>query len=162
MEVSVNIHSLPLNKPIVEVFADFLVYLFDCAASYITDTHPNGVDLWASVKGDIDFVLWHPNGWEGTQQSQMRRAAILAGPIPDTTTGDARLSFVTEGEASLHFTIQNGLPSGAMKVCMPSAFLWAELMGVPERRWCRHCRRWRKHNRCQLVPAEHNRSQRVL
>ena len=158
VEVSSNIHPLPLNKTVVEVFADFLAYLFDCAASYITDTHPNGVDLWASVKGDIDFVLSHPNGWEGTQQSQMRRSAILAGLIPDTTAGNARLSFVTEGEASLHFAIQNGLPSGAMKVCKPSAFFWAELMGFAERRWRRHCRRWRRHNRCQLVPAEHNRS----
>ena len=48
----------------------------------------------------------------------MRRAAILGGLIPDTTTGHSRLSFVTEGEASLHFSVHNGLPAGAMKVCM--------------------------------------------
>jgi hypothetical protein len=44
----------------------------------------------------------------------MRRAAVLANLIPDTTAGHARLSFVTEGEASLHYAIQNGLPAGAM------------------------------------------------
>ncbi|KAF8155273.1 hypothetical protein BJ912DRAFT_1050978 [Pholiota molesta] len=98
-----------------ECLADFLAYLFECASSYIQDTHANGVDLWASVKGQIDFVLSHPNGWEGTQQSEMRKAAVLAGLVPDTTAGHARLSFVTEGEASLHFAIQNGLPVGAMK-----------------------------------------------
>ncbi len=32
-----------------------------------------------------DYVLSHPNGWEGTQQSQMRSAAILAGLIPGHT-----------------------------------------------------------------------------
>ncbi len=68
-------------------------------------------------KGRSTFVLSHPNGWEGTQQSQMRTAAILAGLIPDTPTGNARLSFVTEGEASLHFAIQNGLPTGVLTVC---------------------------------------------
>lgn len=45
----------------------------------------------------------------------MRRAAILAGLVPDTTAGHARLSFVTEGEASLHFAIHNGLPTGAIR-----------------------------------------------
>jgi hypothetical protein len=75
-------------------------------SSYIQDTHANGSDLWCSVKSDIDFVLSHPSGWEGTQQSDMRRAAILAGLVP----------FVTEGEASLYFSVENGLPAGAMKV----------------------------------------------
>ena len=100
----------------VEVFADFLRYLLECASSHIRDTHANGLDLWNSVKSHIDFVLSHPNGWEGTQQSEMRRAAILAELIPDNASGHSRLSFVTEGEASLHFSIQNGLPAGAIKV----------------------------------------------
>ena len=73
--------------------------------------------IWNSVKSHIDFVLSHPNGWEGTQQSEMRRAAVLAGLIPDNPSGHSRLSFVTEGEPSLHFSVQNGLPAGAMKVC---------------------------------------------
>jgi len=107
---------LPLNKTITEVLGDFLKYLFKCASSYIKDTHVNGQDVWASVEKDIDYVLSHPNGWEGIQQRQMRQAAVQAGLIPDTTKGHARISFVTEGEASLHFSIQNGLPSGAMKV----------------------------------------------
>ena len=107
--------AAPLNKTIVEIFADFLSYLLDCASSHIQDTHANGANLWASVKDQIDFVLSHPNGWDGTQQGEMRKAAILAKLVPDTTAGNARLSFVTEGEASLHFSVQNGLPTGAMK-----------------------------------------------
>ena len=80
------------------------------------ETHANGPTFWASIKKDIDFVLSHPNGWEGTQQQEMRKAAVLAKLIPDTANGHSRLSFVTEGEASLHFSVQNGLPPGAMKV----------------------------------------------
>ncbi|KAF9478438.1 hypothetical protein BDN70DRAFT_994212 [Pholiota conissans] len=113
-EVTADIPPLPLNKTAVGIISDFLAYLFKCAASYIQDADPNGVSLWASLKGQIDFVLSHPNGWEGTQQSQMRKAVVLAGLIPDTPNGHARLSFVTEGEASLHFAIQHGLPASAV------------------------------------------------
>ena len=101
----------------VEVIADFLRYLLKCASSFIQDTHANGPDLWHSVKAHIHFVLSHPNGWEGTQQSEMRRAAVLARLVPDNPDGHSRISFVTEGEASLHFSIRNGLPAGAMNVC---------------------------------------------
>jgi len=106
---------LPPNKTVAEVLGDLLRYLFECASSYIKDTHADGPELWNSVKSDIDFVISHPNGWEGTQQSEMRRAAVLAGLVPDNESGHSRLSFVTEGEASLHFSVENGLPAGAME-----------------------------------------------
>ena len=117
--VGSDLIPLPFDKTVVEVFADFLRYLLECASSYIQDTHANGPDLWNSVESDIDFVLSHPNGWEGEQQSEMRRAAVLAKLIPDNESGHSRISFVTEGEASLHFSVENGLPAGAMKVCRP-------------------------------------------
>ena len=110
-----KIPPLPLNKTVIDVFADFLAYLLECASSFIQDTHANGVRLWESVKDQLYFVLSHPNGWEGPQQAQMRKAALLGKLIPDTTAGHARLSFVTEGEASLHFAVQNGLPVGVME-----------------------------------------------
>jgi hypothetical protein len=114
-QVDDEIPPLPLNKTVVEVLADFLVYLLKCASSFIQETHANGAMLWESVKDQLYFVLSHPNGWEGAQQAQMRKAAVLAKLIPRTTIGHARLSFVTEGEASLHFAVQNGLPTGVMK-----------------------------------------------
>ena len=109
-----EISPLPLNKSVTEVLGDFLQYLFECTSSYIH--HENGSDLWASVKKDIDYVFPHPNGWGGIQQTQIRQAAVQAGLIPDTTRGHARVSFVTEGEAIVHFSIENALPSEAMKV----------------------------------------------
>jgi hypothetical protein len=110
-----EIPPLPLNKTVVEVLADFLAYLLACASSFIQETHANGVALWASIKDEIHFALSHPNGWEGAQQAEMRKASVLAKLIPDTSAGRARLSFVTEGEASLHFAVQNGLPMGVME-----------------------------------------------
>jgi hypothetical protein len=102
----------------VEVFADFLRYLLQCTAQYIQESHLNGKEIWTSTKDDTYFVLSHPNGWGGREQTLMRSASVLAGLIPNTPSGNARVSFVTEGEASLHFAIQNGVLSGHMKVIM--------------------------------------------
>lgn len=111
-----NVPPLPPNKTVVDVFSDFLSYLLSCAATYIKDTHPNGANLWETHRNDVHFVLSHPNGWEGKEQSQMRQAALKAGLINDTPEGHGRVSFVTEGEASLHFAIENGVLSQAMEV----------------------------------------------
>ena len=102
----------------MDVFGDFLAYLYKCARTYITDTHPDGQSLWSSFGDRIDIVLSHPNGWEGAQQTQMRKAAILAGLIPDTPAGRDRVHFVTEGEASLHYCVDSGIASSCIKVRM--------------------------------------------
>jgi len=114
IQLTDKIPPLPLNKTVVEVFADFLAYLLECASSFIQETHADGAHLWASLKDQIHFVLSHPNGWEGPQQAEMRNASVMAKLIPDTTAGHARLSFVTEGEASLHYAVHNGLPMSVM------------------------------------------------
>ncbi|KAI0708754.1 hypothetical protein C8T65DRAFT_740136 [Cerioporus squamosus] len=92
-----DLPPLPPGKTVVQVFADFLGYLL----------------LRASDQ--IDFVLSHPNGWEGLQQGKMRQAAVLAGLVPDNAAGHARIHFVTEGEASLHFCVQSGLTSESIE-----------------------------------------------
>ena len=58
-----------LNKTVVEVLADFLKIP---PGMRIQDTHANGSDSWNFVKTHIDFVLSHPNRWEGTQQSELQ------------------------------------------------------------------------------------------
>ncbi|KAF5317081.1 hypothetical protein D9611_003545 [Ephemerocybe angulata] len=98
---------LPFNKTVVEVFTDFVAYLNSCAKKYITETH--GAALYNSLSNDIIYVLTHPNGWAGPQQAAMRRAATLGKLVPDTPEGSARVIFVTEGEASLHFCLAKGM-----------------------------------------------------
>ncbi|KAH7929509.1 hypothetical protein BV22DRAFT_1080676 [Leucogyrophana mollusca] len=110
-----DIPSLPPNKTAIEVLGDFMKYLFQCARTYIEETHANGSDLWRSVENNIDFVLSHPNGWEGPQQTQIRRAAVLAGLVSDSPEDQSRIQLVTEGEASLHFCLGSGLASDALK-----------------------------------------------
>ena len=108
---------LPSNKTVIQVFGDFLAYLHDCAKKYIVETHPNGSSLWSSFGDRIEYVLSHPNGWEGLQQGKMRQAAVYAKLIPNTTSGHARIHFVSEGEASLLYCVDNGLAFNAIKVC---------------------------------------------
>ena len=115
-----QITPLPPNKTVIDVFVDFMKYLCKCTRDYLQETYPNEPDLWGAMERNnaIDFVLTHPNGWEGSQQAQMRQAAVRAGLVPDTNAGHARVCFVTEGEASLHLCIQRGLTTPAMEVIL--------------------------------------------
>lgn len=111
-----KIAPLPAKKSSEAVFGDFLRYLFSCARKFIEDTHANGKNVWKAVEKDIHFVLSHPNGWEGAQQTRMRRAAVYGGLVPDTDDGKARIRFVTEGEASMHACILSGLAADVLAV----------------------------------------------
>jgi hypothetical protein len=102
-----EVPPLPPHKTVGQVFTDYMTYLHQCAKIFISETHGNL--LWRSLEDEILYVLTHPNGWEGPQQATMRHAAILAGFVPDTIEGRSRILFVTEGEASLHFCLSNGL-----------------------------------------------------
>ena len=105
-----DIPPLPRGKSIVQVLTDFINYLFRCAETYIQESYPGYI--WVSVKDDIQFIFTHPNGWEGAQQQQIRRAIELAGLVPGTPDGRGRVRFLTEGEAGLHFCIWDLFASG--------------------------------------------------
>jgi len=109
-----DIPRLPEGKNAVEVLGDFMQYLFRCARSYIEESHASGSNLWRSLENRIEFVLTHPNGWEGPQQKQIRLAAVLAGLVPSTEDGMARVHLLTEGEASLHYCVANILASDTL------------------------------------------------
>jgi hypothetical protein len=92
-------------------------YLFQCARTYIQESESI---LWRSVENSIEFVLTHPNGWEGLQQQEIRRAAELAGLI--LSDEQSRVHLLTEGEASLHFCVANVIESDAFS--LPIAMPW--------------------------------------
>lgn len=111
-----DLPPLPPGKTAVSVLSDFMRYLFQCTQTFIQEKEPSGESLWASVRNDIEFILTHPNGWEGAQQTQIREAAVLAGLAPDIEDANGRTKFVTEGEASLHFAIRHGFPKEELEV----------------------------------------------
>ena len=106
-----DIPPLPPGKSAVQVLGDFMRYLFGCARNYIIESHASGSSMWRSMENNIEFILTHPNGWEGLQQQQIRRAAEIAGLIPSGDEHASRIHLLTEGEASLHFCVTHVLAS---------------------------------------------------
>lgn len=104
-----SLPPLPREKTVIQIIADFFSYLLGCTEGFIRDTHSIDLMVWKELMRSAVFVLSHPNGWEGSQQSKLRRAAILGGLIPDSPEGRSRVKFVTEGEASLHHCLRGGL-----------------------------------------------------
>ncbi|EEB89075.1 hypothetical protein MPER_12874 [Moniliophthora perniciosa FA553] len=99
-----NLPRIPPHKAAVEIFVDFVRYLYRWVKQYICEV--NGDDHWWDMIGNnIEFVLTHPNGWEGAEQAKLRNIVVRAGLVPNTAEGQARVHFVTEGEACLHHCI---------------------------------------------------------
>ena len=109
--------DLPSGKTIVDVFADFMRYLFHSARKLFKDSEPNGEIRWNSISGSIELVLTHPNGWGGPQQTHLRNAAVKAGVVEDSPAGRSRVHFVTEGEASFSFCAANTEAGKGLRVC---------------------------------------------
>ena len=86
-------------------------YLFTCARKYIIESHASGPSLWKSLEKSIEFIITHPNGWEGLQQQNIRQAAVIAEFIPSGDEHSHRIHLLTEGEASLHFCVARVLTS---------------------------------------------------
>lgn len=105
---------LPDGKTVVDVFADFLSYLFSCARAHVKESQPSGDNVWNSVKDSFDVILSHPNGWEGLQQTKMREAAVKAGLVPSAES--RRIHLITEGEASINYCVSLGLAKKGVEV----------------------------------------------
>jgi len=113
--------ELPKGKTIIDVFSDFMRYLFDSTRALFISSDPNGEHRWYSVSHEIELVLTHPNGWSGPQQSQLRTAAVRAGIVPDAQA-NCRVHFVTEGEASFNFCATHTQTGESMKVWKHSCY----------------------------------------
>ena len=108
-----KIPDLPPNKTVLDVLSDYFEYLNDCAKQWIRETHPGiGTSIWEGP--EIHYILSHPNGWEGPQQAVMKKAAERAGLI--TSGGRNKITFITEGEASLNHCIEKGLMNESIQV----------------------------------------------
>ena len=58
------------------------------------------------MENNIEFILTHPNRWEGLQQQQISHAAKIAGLIPSGDEHASRIHLLTEGEAIVHFCVR--------------------------------------------------------
>ena len=119
--------ELPKGKTVVDVFADFMRYLFESTKTLFKTSEPNGELGWNSISNNIELVLSHPNGWCGPQQALLRTAAVRAGIVPDTPAGRSRVHFVTEGEASFCFCATETQVGKSLEVCR-LAFIHSRLL----------------------------------
>ena len=116
--------QLPKGKTIIDVYADFMGYLFESAKALFKTSEPSGSLRWDSISNNIELVLTHPNGWGGPQQAQLRAAAVKAHIVPDTPAGHSSVHFVTEGEASFSFCATRTDAGRSLKVC-PAFLVWS-------------------------------------
>jgi len=133
--------ELPKGKAIVDVFADFMRYLYDSTEALFKSSEPNV--KWDSISV-IELVLTHPNGWKGPQQSQLRTAAVKAGLIQDTPAEHARVHFVSEGEASFNFCATNTQAGESLKVCLtaPTQSWFFDALAARRASSDHRCGRW--------------------
>ena len=148
---SSKLTPLPPGKTVVQVLADFMAYLMKCTEDFIKDTHPNILPGWNNMRKGARYILGHPNGWEGQQQVKMRRAAILAGLVPDTPEGRSRVNFVTEGEASLHYCIKGGALEGVSPVTALFFMIRGLILTPPDTERFRYRRPWRRDTGLQCL-----------
>ena len=100
-----NHSPLPPNKTKEDVLSDYLRYLYDCSRDFIEDAHPDGVFLWKSLHGDAQFILSHPTSWGGKQHEVLRGCMAQSELLPEVHP--SRLTFVSEGEANLHYIMRH-------------------------------------------------------
>ena len=108
--------ELPKGKAIVDIFSDFMRYLFDSTMELFISSDRNGRDRWDSVSDHVELVLTHSNGWGGPQQQYLRTAVTRANIVPATPEGHARIHFVTEGKAILNFCVAHARAGEDLKV----------------------------------------------
>jgi hypothetical protein len=96
--------TLPRGKTVVDVFADFLAYLYRSTKIFIEQSFDGSP--WRSLEENIKFVLCHPDGLQSSQIRQMERAVQFAG-----LSAGSSVTLVTSGEAGLHFCLRENIIS---------------------------------------------------
>jgi hypothetical protein len=99
-----QIPRLPSGVTLMQVYADFLGYLFEHTREFFETRTPNGKDIWSRLQNDIVIVLTTPNGWDTRQQHFLQKAVVKA-KLTREDDVDKRIEFITESEASVHFAL---------------------------------------------------------
>lgn len=99
-----EIPPLPPSLAVHQLYTDFMKYLMENTQAAFEKSIPNGAAIWRRLRDTMVLILTTPNGWDFTQQSLLRKAAVAAGIVSEERAYDL-LEFVTEGEASVHYVL---------------------------------------------------------
>ncbi|KAG8813630.1 hypothetical protein FRC17_001477 [Serendipita sp. 399] len=99
-----EIPSLPSGVSLPQVYADFIRYIYNGTKEFFISNTPNGQHIWSRLKDQMPIIFCTPNGWDMSEHAFLTQAAIQAG-ITDPSNAEDRLWFLTEGEASVHYSL---------------------------------------------------------
>ncbi|KAJ1310673.1 hypothetical protein OPQ81_009200 [Rhizoctonia solani] len=94
-----TLYPLPFGVSLSKIYTDFLGYLLRHTRTYFEEHIVHGPLIWEKCARNMLIVLAHPNGWSTREQSFMRQALMEVG----SEYKKYQVTFVTEGEASVHF-----------------------------------------------------------
>ncbi|GAA5916449.1 hypothetical protein JCM5296_006567 [Sporobolomyces johnsonii] len=103
MAQTFEVPPLPKGVAVSQVYEDWFGYLLRSTKVWFEENSPDGDVIWQKLASTMVFVVAHPNGWETAQQatlsSALQKAVRIAKP-------SEQIVFVTEAEASVHFSLQ--------------------------------------------------------
>lgn len=105
--------ALPFGVSLATIYTDFLGYLLRHTQSYFEDHIIDGSKIWTELGPNMVVVLAHPNGWAIREQNFLREAMR---DVKWSYNGSCQISFVTEGEASIHFCMSHSNMDSALHV----------------------------------------------
>ena len=94
--------GLPPGLSLEQVYRHFFEYLLKHTRRSFEKRVLDGPFVWKRLFSTADIVIAHPNGWDVKEQQFLRKAAVDAGLVSNEDK-TSRVTFVTEGEASLHY-----------------------------------------------------------
>ncbi|CUA75815.1 ER membrane protein complex subunit 1 [Rhizoctonia solani] len=94
-----TLYPLPFGVSLSKIYTDFLGYLLGHTRTYFEEHVIHGSLIWEKCSTNMLIVLAHPNGWSTREQNFMKQALMEVGP----EYKNYQVTFVTEGEASVHF-----------------------------------------------------------
>ncbi|EUC60270.1 heat shock 70 kDa protein 12A, putative [Rhizoctonia solani AG-3 Rhs1AP] len=94
---------LPPGVSLLQVYSDFLGYIFKHTKSYFEDRVLDGATMWDRYSQKIELSMAHPNGW-GNQAHMLLRSAVVAAGFARKATAK-KIRFTTEPDALASFFI---------------------------------------------------------
>ncbi|GAA5916446.1 hypothetical protein JCM5296_006566 [Sporobolomyces johnsonii] len=103
MAQTFEVPPLPRGVAVSQVYEDWFGYLLRSTKTWFQENSPDGDVIWEKLAPTMVFVVAHPNSWETAQQATLTSALQKAVRV---TKPSGQIVFVTEAEASVHFSLQ--------------------------------------------------------
>ncbi|KAL8292778.1 hypothetical protein RQP46_001390 [Phenoliferia psychrophenolica] len=101
-----EIPPLPKDVKIEQVYSEFIAYLFNNAKGWFETNAPDGADIWRRNSQSFKLVIAHPNSWGMREQAFLKRAVNKSDICVIASESSLnQVVFVTESEASVHFSL---------------------------------------------------------